>query len=546
MSAIATPPKTQFDDVMEVLEKIPFAVFQMFGFLWALRVYNLKPPRRVIVEQGIFGIMLTGVFITETIFWSKLYAFSLSPIIAHTLGCVMGALVTCLDRLIVVAVVEKNWRSISSVLARILCMGVGMYLTAMPLQITFNNEKIEVALNEKEKNNIDANLKAAIAKTEAVYDEDIKETERLLKEKLSGTETNTSGDVKNYTDERARRREKLLEGHKNRRKLLNDDYQLKSRLVRDEAGGRDEYGNDSGRGMGPGYEAKKKQETAAQDALLHFEEKALAEITKFDDETDKKVKALQDDRDTKVGEEKGNLIAKITSLRKQKQLKVEDLRELTPDQITAKFGGTYRVSRQALERYVMLKELEAKDSDVYWMCRKLEMMIGFFTGILLIIKFFGMSPESKLYYDLRYHVKLGDPEALAQAKALGYENTDRFALPLDVLKKQDEVYDARVKVADMVTELQRHCRELCRTAESAEEVRRQLRQFWNRQGRTALKDLDRKEYALRSRGHPMDEWPARLGGDPTRTQPWDISDEELASEYNWKAPVRPVSLHTVS
>lgn len=546
MSTINNEKTTTFDTVMEILERIPFAVFQVFGFLWVMRVYNTPPSRRVAVEQGAAGIMLTGIFVTEKTYWTQLFAFSMSPVTAEVLGLVMALLISCLDRLIFVSTLEKSFRSVMGMAVRVVLLGIGMWLTAMPLQISFNHDKIEIALEKEQKDNIDANFKAALAKTEAVFDEQIEESKRLLGAKGNETATVASADVATYIEQRAKARERLLESQSKKRQTLTKDYELKSRLVRDEAGGRDEYGNEVARGLGSTYQAKKVQEEAAHKALLAFEDRALKDQQAFDDETDKKSRDLQDSRDKKVTTERDDLIAKIGSLRKQKEYKVDELRLMSPDEIIAQFGGSYKVSRDALGRYAMLEKLQQEDRNIWWMCRKLEIIIGFFAVIIILIKLFGMSPESKLYFDLRYHVKLKDPEAIMQASALGHTDMDRFALPLSVIAMHDKVYEARQDLCEVLAEFEVKCRELSASSSSPDAIRDALREFWQKRGRPAMKTLDRKEYALRSRGYDVDPWPTLLGADPrSNTMPWNLSDEELGKDYGWRGAVRrPVPLHT--
>jgi len=481
---------------------------------------------RVLAEMGAFVLLLAVQFAMDMWAWSRvwMYALPTSAIWPYVLALVFAVVILLLDRSIIVQDTSNSVTKIVPIIGRATFLLLIACVTAIAVELSVFHSEIDKRINNREKIAIDAIRASALDKERTT-----------MAARISGAENREAKERASYENERAQARQNLVSQLERQRKTMEKALEEKRTQVAEESAGLV-----SGRyGQGPAYRAMKEQEERMALELKEFNHQAIDVLNSFDQQARTGLKI------------NGNVEQERTAdqLRNDERAIAEHVREMTPEELSSKYGGDWKQSRGFIDRYRELESMREENatvSQIVWGCRLIMILLGL---AILFLKLMS-SEEFCTYYSLRAQAAYGEHQgAKDTAKVLGYVNDQQGRSALGwskaMLFLDQQVSEARYQFVACVLGFQKAAIGLCQPNASGRSVPRhviinRLRQLWEADVLPAQVEMVRSEDEMeRSGGKPVN-WPPNLPiKDPRQVaqdrDPWEFTDEELAS-MGWRDP----------
>lgn len=508
-----------------------------------LRIYKSTEllTLRVQAEQLTFGLVLALMLFIDTWAWSRAWNYGLGGFwLPLVLGLVFGCAAVLFDRSLIVADTTVNrlngWYTIGG---RALLLILVSFLTAVPTELAVFEAEITAKLEKIEKTAADNIRQEAIKVETERFDKRVAEVNAQLSSDASATVANAEQDIVRFQGDRTRERSQLVEVQTTKRQSLEKTLSEKSEQVALEAAGK----GPSGRyGKGPALEAMQQQENTARQALDNFESESAKHIADFDTETQDRLKQLRATRDTAVANGQSNAAKELNIKRQEKDKKIEELRLMAPDKLSALYGGNYKEAKGFLARFHALSEMSDADkyvNAIVWGCRIAMVLLGIFVLGLKMMA----SQEFKLYYSAAAQAKVGDEGATAAVNNMGYTDHEQYGNTAQVRELLFKLHAARQATWQALWDLDKKIPSLATPSamtnlcSTRAKIEGELHGTWLDKGSIAMAAVNDLEEQLRLLGVTAPAWPEKLGSDPrgSNEEPWKVTEDKLKT-FGWQRP----------
>jgi len=502
--------------------------FQLIVDFWAWRnAWDVSLPDSGIPIPGTEEFVSSTQTDYGTEEFSKYLVLKITPII---LGLIFALAILLVDRSIIVAdtttqkpnkATPKGFSLQSgtkSLIARVLLIGLISAVTAVPVELSIFKPEIESRIDGEEKKAIDEIRERGI------------KTERERSEKEIGAATSASQtSLDALTIEQNLKRTQLKETLDKERAPLTEAVARFDSQASYEAVGN---GRSKMAGAGPIYKELLRQGELARARLDKFNLDAAARTDRLNEQLEAEKLRQEGIRDTRLGDERGDL-----------KNKIDHIRTMPPQEVAALYGGTWKQPRGFLARYAALQKVTSESWSqraIAWGCRIVMVLFGI---IVLTLKL-QASEEFKRYCSFSAQVSGGQPQARNMAEGMGYTLSEEYGLDAasrdQLFGHTEKVMAISERLDDFQKQIFINCRKrghgLC---EPYNQIVAILHHTWVESVQPELDGLTRYEHGMKLAGIGIPAWPAhiRKGQDPRgRKALWDITAQELETTYGWENP----------